>query len=86
MVCTCIHESADWNAHLLDVHPRAEDPEPENGVPRPLLGPEQTAEHIYYQQLAAWHQINNAPIQQQQYHGHNLHHPIDEHNFLVIIR
>ena len=46
--------SVDWNAHVHDLSPPPEDPEPDNGNPHPLFGPDVTAEQIYQGQLAAW--------------------------------
>ena len=39
--------SSDWNARLPEVPSPGEDPEPENGNPHPLYGPDVTAEQIY---------------------------------------
>ena len=45
--------SSDWNAHVHDVPPPPEDPEPEGGNPHPMHGVDATAEQIYQTQLAA---------------------------------
>ena len=70
--------SSDWNAHVHDVPPPPEDPEPEDGNPHPLFGVDVTAEQIYQTQLAAWLQQNMAHNAQynnqgQQHNGHGQH-------------
>ena len=62
--------SADWNAHLHDVPPPPEDPEPEDGNPHPQYGVDLTAEQIYQNQLANWLQLNQAHNAQLNNHGH----------------
>ena len=65
--------SSDWNAHIHDVPPPDEDPEPEDGNPHPFYGEILTAEQLFQQQVAFWlqqngfhanHPANNAPMQQ----------------------
>jgi hypothetical protein len=53
-----ILRSSDWNAHVHDLPPPDEDPEPTNRNPHPFYGLEQSAEQIYQQQLTAWLQQN----------------------------
>ena len=50
--------SSDWNAHIHDVPPPLEDPEPQDGNPHPLYGVDVTAEQLFQNQLAAWLQQN----------------------------
>jgi hypothetical protein len=62
---------SNWNAHEAYVPPPPAEPEPGNGDPHPLYGPDVTVEQIYQHQLALWWQQNQnfAPGGHQQ-HGH----------------
>jgi hypothetical protein len=62
---------ANWNAHEAYVPPPPAEPEPDNGDPHPLYGPDVTAEQIYQQQLALWWQQNQQQNQAPGGHQHN---------------